>query len=310
MMTWLLRTPDQRDEHGEIGTRRPVPPTINGRPAMRRRRGRAAVAAVAASALGLLLSAAASQAHDFWLDPGSFTPAQSPVTISLRVGDTFPGEPFPRDPTHLERFVVAGPRGVATVGGRPGWDPAGYAPLTGAGVHVVGYLSTRQRIVAAGTVFDGYVTKEALGDVIVTRAAVKAPEAPVRELFTRCAKSLVSFGDPRAGGGDVALGLPLELVAETNPYTAAPGQTIVVRLLHRGEPLAGATVSARNPARPDMRLVQRTDSDGRAAFRLPQGGFWLVRAIHMLPSSRDSGADWESLWASLTFAVSSGNPSE
>ena len=306
MIPLLVRT------HGDVGGGRAYPlPVIRNRirrsgeqPARKRGRERGAVAVAAATVLGFVLSAAVSPAHDFWIEPGTFSPTQPQVTISLRVGDTFPGEPFPRDPTHVERFVVVGPRGEGAVAGRPGWDPAGYAPLAGSGVHVVGYLSARQSIVLESAAFDAYVAKEALEHVVTARAAVSTPEAPVRELFSRCAKTLVWFGEPHAGGGDVVLGFPLELVAETNPYATAPGEAIVVRLLYRGRPLAGAKISARSPTDPEAVLAERTDRDGRVVFRLPRGGFWLLRAIYMLPSSAESGADWESLWASLTFPIS------
>ena len=38
-------------------------------------------------------------------------------------------------------------------------------------------------------------------------------------------------------------------------------------------------------------------------FRLPKSGAWLIKAVHMVPASRESGADWASQWASLTFEV-------
>jgi hypothetical protein len=31
---------------------------------------------------------------------------------------------------------------------------------------------------------------------------------------------------------------------------------------------------------------------------------WLVKAVHMVPAPAGSGADWESIWASLTFKAS------
>ena len=38
-------------------------------------------------------------------------------------------------------------------------------------------------------------------------------------------------------------------------------------------------------------------------FDLTPPGVWLVKAVHMVPAPAASGADWESLWASLTFEV-------
>ena len=47
------------------------------------------------------------------------------------------------------------------------------------------------------------------------------------------------------------------------------------------------------------------ESAGRATFRLPHAGVWLVKAVHMIPF--DGGkADWQSFWASLTFEIVDG----
>lgn len=50
----------------------------------------------------------------------------------------------------------------------------------------------------------------------------------------------------------------------------------------------------------------RTDARGRARFRLDRSGTWLVRLVHMEPSS-EAGIDWRSYWASLTFELGSGS---
>jgi hypothetical protein len=36
---------------------------------------------------------------------------------------------------------------------------------------------------------------------------------------------------------------------------------------------------------------------------LSKSGAWLVKAVHMVPARADAGADWESVWASLTFEL-------
>jgi hypothetical protein len=45
----------------------------------------------------------------------------------------------------------------------------------------------------------------------------------------------------------------------------------------------------------------RTDAHGEVTVRCAEPGEWLVSAVHMVPSSDVSKADWESTWASLTF---------
>ena len=122
----------------------------------------------------------------------------------------------------------------------------------------------------------------------------------VKEIYSRCAKSLLSVG-PSGDGFDRVLGLELELVPEKNPYALKPGESLPVRLLHRGKPLAGALVVAISKASPEDRIAIRSDGGGRAELRLDRPGLWMVKAVHMIPAPAGSAADWESLWASLTF---------
>ena len=51
----------------------------------------------------------------------------------------------------------------------------------------------------------------------------------------------------------------------------------------------------------DARISVRTDAHGRAALSLPKSGAWLIKSVYIVKAPKDSGVDWESLWASLTF---------
>jgi len=64
------------------------------------------------------LSAAALQAHNFWIEPSTFTPAPAQrVAVRLRVGQELQGDPVPRDPALMKRFLAAGPAGDLPVPG-------------------------------------------------------------------------------------------------------------------------------------------------------------------------------------------------
>src|SRR5437899_5388821 len=74
----------------------------------------------------LLCGSAPAFAHDFWMEPSSFRPAVgSVVTIGLRVGQDFIGDPVPRDSQLIERFVVRDSASERNLGGIEGQDPAG-----------------------------------------------------------------------------------------------------------------------------------------------------------------------------------------
>jgi hypothetical protein len=51
----------------------------------------------------------------------------------------------------------------------------------------------------------------------------------------------------------------------------------------------------------DGDLHARTDKQGRATFILERGGVWRIGAVHMIEARDKKIADWESLWASITF---------
>lgn len=240
-------------------------------------------------------------AHDFWIEPSSFRPAAGQrVAVRLRVGEDLQGDPVPRDPARIERFAEIGPAGEAAVRGVAGMDPAGWAMPAGPGLHWLVYDSRHASLELAGLKFDTYLGEEGLERIRELRhgsGESTAKEGPVKEIFSRCAKSLLRVGEG-SSGYDRVLGLELELVPEKDPYTLKPGEALPVRLLYRGKPLDGALVVAL--ASPDDKVSART-SGGRVSLVLDRPGPWLVKAVHMVPAPAGSGADWESLWASLTF---------
>lgn len=242
----------------------------------------------------MLLLAGPATAHDFWIEPSSFRPSPGErIAVRLRVGERLQGDPVPRNPERIERFAAVGPEGVAEVVGVAGSDPAGWAVPAGPGLHWIVFDSNHARVELAGPKFDEYLAEEGLERI---RGLRKAGEGPVREIYSRCAKSLLRVGEGSAGY-DRALGLELELIPERDPYGLKPGEALPVRLLYRGEPLDGALVVALSN---DGRVSART-SGGRVSLTLDRPGFWLVKAVHMVPAPEGSGAEWESLWASLTF---------
>ena len=109
-------------------------------------------------------------------------------------------------------------------------------------------------------------------------------------------------------GYDRVLGFTLELVPRANPYALRAGGTLPVQVLFQGRPLSGALVVAINADEAERKISARSDSSGRVSLRLGREGAWLVKAVHMVPAPSGSNADWESLWASLTFELPASEP--
>src|SRR5262245_58220112 len=206
-------------------------------------------------ALALLLSAAPLAAHDMWIEPNSFVPQPGQVVgLRLRVGQDFLGDPIPRDPELIDQFVSVDSSGRKPVYGRDGADPAGLVRMTDPGVVVLGYQSRPKPIVLPATTFNQYLKEEGLDTISELRQRRKQTNNEAREVFERCAKSLVRYGTPVDAQADRVLGLTLELVAEKNPYTLQAGQDLPVSLTYQGRPLSGVLVVAMNRANPMAKI--------------------------------------------------------
>ena len=218
----------------------------------------------------------------------------------MRVGQDFHGDPVPRDDRRILGFALVSARGARAVGGLPATEPAGVARIEDPGWTIVAYRSSRSPVKLEPAKFEQYLADEGLDRILAIRRERGESDRPGNEVFSRCAKALLAVS-PAAGGFDRIIGLTLELVPEASPAAAARSRAFPVRLLYEGRPLAGALLVAMNQAKPDRKIRVRTGRDGRASISLTGAGIWLVKAVHMIPAPKETGADWESLWASLTF---------
>jgi uncharacterized GH25 family protein len=272
--------------------------------ALKLRPARAVTGRAIFTALLLVAGPVGLRAHDFWIEPSSFRPAAgSELAVSLRVGEHFRGEPVPRFDPRIVKFVLSSAAGDTPIGGFPGMDPAGLVRVSSPGLALIGYRSQRSSITLEPEKFEKYLADEGLDHVLEIRKKRGEQGKPGNEVYSRCAKSLVAVNGTGESGFDRILGLTLEIVAESNPLKLRAGETMRVRVLHEGKPLAGALVKAIALEDPDNTLSARSEKDGRVSLRLARRGAWLIEAVHMVPAPTETGADWESLWASLTFEL-------
>lgn len=251
-----------------------------------------------------LLLVAPLAAHDMWIEPSAFfAEAGQNLTVKLRVGQDLLGDPLPRDPSLIRQFVVEDASGRRTIPGRTGGNPAGLLRVTAPGLLVLGYFSNPSSVEQSAEKFNDYLKDEGLDSAIALRASRKETGKGVRELFSRCAKSLVLSGATTDAQVDRTLGFPLELLAERNPYRLAGAEDLPFRLTYESRPLAGALVVAMNRLNPAEKITARSGKDGRVHLRLRPGGMWLVKAVHIVPLPAGGEADWSSYWASLTFEM-------
>jgi hypothetical protein len=95
----------------------------------------------------------------------------------------------------------------------------------------------------------------------------------------------------------------VEIVPLADPTGLKAGDTLKVRVLFEGKPLAGARVSAYSRGGEKVKTRSAvTSAAGEASFPLDAGPC-LVRLVHMRRATADREADWHSFWTALSFAV-------
>jgi len=259
------------------------------------------------AAILLIISATFLLAHDLFLKLDNyFVPPNTAVRVAVLNG-SFVASEGPVTPDRLLDLSVVGPterRAIPRASWKPSGDSTWLTVQTGAsGTYVVGASLSPREIALSGEDFNNYLKEDGIPDVLNARTINGDLGVAVRERYQKHVKAVLQVGETRTEAYATVLGYPAELVPLTNPYAARTGDTLAVRALLDGSPLARQLVIAGGER--DGRKIEetwdRSDSAGVARFVLSTGK-WYIKFIHMVPVSGDS-VNYESKWATLTFQV-------
>ncbi len=258
------------------------------------------------SCAGLLTAA---HAHDLFLKfDGYFLKPNSTGTARLFSGTFRSSE----NAVARDRFVDASlvkPDGRRAPISADEWrDEANKATLrltTGeAGTYVAGIYLKPREITMKAAKFNAYLREDGIPDILIRRRRDKELGQDSHERYSKHVKALFQVGDGRTDNFKTALGHPVEIIPQQNPYSLKVGDTLEVLCLKDGQPLVNQFVMAGREA--GNRLIPapsvRTDSNGIARIKLSGGGKWFVKFIHMARLN-EPGFDYESRWASMTFEI-------
>jgi hypothetical protein len=176
---------------------------------------------------------------------------------------------------------------------------------TGAeGTYVAGVSTRPREITLKAAQFNDYLSHDGLPDTIAQRRRDKEISKSARERYSKHVKTIFQVGESRTGGFKTALGYPVEIIPQQNPYELKAGNTLEVLCVKDGNPVANQFVMAGRES--NWRVIAspgvRSDANGVARVKLSGGGKWFVKFIHMSQLS-EANLDYESKWASLTFEI-------
>jgi uncharacterized GH25 family protein len=260
---------------------------------------------------GLCWSASIAVAHDFWVQPIDYwINSNATTSFTLQVGHGPFRQRSPIPTRRITRFEALGPadasfdlRGNLRVGEAA--DDGNFR-FENPGTYVLVLQTDDNAQTHLPSIrFNDYLRAEGLTPALEARARMHRTDADGSERYSRCAKSLVQVGST-VGVVSKPVGLPLEIVPETNPYGAPRPATLPVRVIYMGQPLSGALVKLTNLGNDASPFeVHETDRDGRAVFPMPASGTWLINVIWTKESSASGETDFETVFSSLSFGYSS-----
>lgn len=248
-------------------------------------------------------------AHEFWIEPVQYQVGESAeLEAYLRNGENFEGFASAYVPQRTPRFELVTKGRTDPVVSRLGDNPALKMQPLQAGLNIVVHQSAVSVISYPNwEKFQRFADHKDFPDVLARHRARSLPEAEFREAYTRYSKSLIAVGD--GVGSDQLTGLEIELVSLQNPYIDDVTGGITFKAYYQGEVRANGQIELfeKSPVGEVSVTLYRTDDQGIVVLPVKSAHSYLVDMVVLREPSQalaeEKKAVWETLWASLTFAV-------
>ena len=250
----------------------------------------------------VLLVATPLLAHDTWIAPDRFTAHRGEtIVLHLTSGMEFPKLDTAIKPDRVARAVIRVGRQSSVMKPRPGEHSLDFLTrIRSSGVATIGVELQPKSIELTPPQVTEYLD-EIGADADLRRAWNDRPEPKRwREIYTKHAKSFVRVDNPDDSWKE-PLGLGLEFLPLVDPTSLHAGDTLPVRLIESGKPLADFSVGVVGEA-DSHGTILKTDSNGRVNVPLPRAGRYMLRATHLRPA-QGADADWISEFTTLTVNV-------
>lgn len=265
-----------------------------------------------------LVSKQPALAHEFWIEPEKYqVETGDTLRAGLRNGEMFKGARLPYLDARIRRFETSLGDRVTPYEGRMGDMPAMVLEAEQPGLLVVLHETTPDLITYdSWEKFAAFAQAQGLFDAQEQHQARGLPSSGFGEYYTRHSKLLVAVGD--GAGSDRAFDLEIEFVALQNPYDLllpedGSAANLQAQLLYQGQarPLAQVELFERSTEDSKEARVQRhlftTDVQGMVHIPVRSGRRYLLNSVVLRPYTAPIGqtpeAVWESLWASMVFAI-------
>lgn len=250
-------------------------------------------------------------AHEFWLYPSQFfATVGETLSVSINVGEDYMGERWGGGSRRVQRLRLFTPKEekdlTATVVQTDSAVALQPITLQEAGTDVLVLETNNSFIELEPEKFLEYLKEDGLDNAIEYRQKNGETQKNGRELYRRCAKTLIQTGEVKSNEVTKPMGLAIDIVPRQNPYALPKGSALTCQFLYENKPLKNALVRCWRRVNGKTELeFKRSDAAGNATFDLPKKGnaAYMISVVTMVRLTDTSKADWQSTWGSLTFGM-------
>ena len=154
----------------------------------------------------------------------------------------------------------------------------------------------------SGSDFTEYLKHDGIPNVLKERQEKGISQRDEVEQYSKYVKAYLQVGKKASENYSAILGLEIEIIPQSNPYSIEVDGSLPVQVLFRGKPLSGLTLHAGSDGQSEESISAQTDLDGKALIPIGSPGKWYVRGIHLFQVDQDDHS-YESYWATFTFKV-------
>jgi len=250
-------------------------------------------------------------AHEFWLFPTTFfAKIGQSVALSINVGEDYAGERWGGGSRRVQRLRLVTPtlEKNLTTSVLQSDSAVQLKSFVGQeiGTHMIIIETNNSFIELEPKKFEEYLKEDGLDNALLYRKEKGETKKNGRELYRRCAKTLVQVEKGNNSKITRNTGMTLEIIPMQNPYLLPKGSAFTCQFLYEGKPLTNALVRCWRRVNDKTELeFKRSGTAGKATFNLSKKGNadYMVSMVNMVQLKNNPQADWQSTWGSLTFGM-------
>ncbi len=245
-------------------------------------------------------------AHEFWLMPNHFfVDVKQFIKISFNVGEEYKGENWKGNRTRIQTLTHYLPSQKSIDVQKQLSLQSGDSLqlfVKDSGTHMVTYNSKNSFIQLTPKKFEDYLKEDGLSNTLAFREANNQQNIDGKEYYQRSVKTIFQCGTTLTFNGLQQTNLPLDIVPLSHVYVSKKETKDIEFVIYfNKKPLQNQLVKVWHRTKTTSLKEILTDNLGKIKATISNNGKWMISTVYMEQNKKDTIAQWQSYWGSLTF---------